>query len=313
MEPENVEPFADLPLPASLQGAEFESPDWDHCPDEILCPLCEYNLRGLTDPRCPECGYKFQWPDLLDPARREHPYLFELRPKENFTSFWKTAFHGLKPGKFWKVLRADQRSNPRRLMIYWLIIAGIVLLAFAGDYLVQELDIYLFEHRRILVPSTLPVINPKWDALPLAYFVIPAVVTLGWPWLTVLSLSVFQTSMRRARVNQTHVLRCAVYSWDAFLWVGLIAIGVNSIRTAGVLLNTATARSRLLTVFEIGTPNWVWCILVALVFIYRLNVAYWRYLRFRHVIATILLSQFIVLLLVLTMLTFLAMAKVFRY
>jgi hypothetical protein len=23
---------------------------------DVGCPLCEYNLRGLTSPRCPECG-----------------------------------------------------------------------------------------------------------------------------------------------------------------------------------------------------------------------------------------------------------------
>lgn len=23
---------------------------------DVLCPLCRYNLRGLTVPRCPECG-----------------------------------------------------------------------------------------------------------------------------------------------------------------------------------------------------------------------------------------------------------------
>jgi hypothetical protein len=309
MEPERGEQIPNLSS-AAPPGANYQSPDWDRCADEILCPLCEYNLRGLTDPRCPECGYKFQWPDLLDPARREHPYLFELRPKNNFTSFWKTAFHGLKPRKFWTVLRADQRSNPRRLMIYWLIIAGIVLLAFAGDYLVQELNVYLFNQRRARVPMRLPLVNPRWDAMPLAYFVIPAAVTLCWPWLTVLSLSVFQISMRRARMNQAHVLRCVVYSWDAFLWVGLIAIGVHSIRAVGVVLNSGFARSRLLAIFETGMPNWVWCILVMFVFIYRLIVAYWRYLRFRHVIATILASQFIVLLATLVVLTYLLMAKI---
>jgi hypothetical protein len=23
---------------------------------DVYCPLCEYNIRGLTTPRCPECG-----------------------------------------------------------------------------------------------------------------------------------------------------------------------------------------------------------------------------------------------------------------
>jgi len=64
-------------------------------PETIRCPLCEYELRGLIDPLCPECGYRFEWPDLLDPSRRKHPYLFELYPKRNAWSFFKTAFHSL--------------------------------------------------------------------------------------------------------------------------------------------------------------------------------------------------------------------------
>jgi len=31
-------------------------PDWDNVSDEILCPLCGYDLRGTTGDRCSECG-----------------------------------------------------------------------------------------------------------------------------------------------------------------------------------------------------------------------------------------------------------------
>jgi hypothetical protein len=61
-----------------------ESPDWDTIPHEVHCPLCEYNLRGIRDPRCPECGYRFEWPDMLSPRRADHPYLFEHHPERNF-------------------------------------------------------------------------------------------------------------------------------------------------------------------------------------------------------------------------------------
>lgn len=32
---------------------------------DVPCPHCEYNLRGLTVPRCPECGEPFYWESLL--------------------------------------------------------------------------------------------------------------------------------------------------------------------------------------------------------------------------------------------------------
>jgi uncharacterized paraquat-inducible protein A len=33
--------------------------------DAIICPTCGYNLTGLTEPRCPECGTQFTLDQLL--------------------------------------------------------------------------------------------------------------------------------------------------------------------------------------------------------------------------------------------------------
>jgi hypothetical protein len=48
--------------PAALpDNATNVPPDWSTLSTELSCPLCEYNLRGLTDSRCPECGFAFTW------------------------------------------------------------------------------------------------------------------------------------------------------------------------------------------------------------------------------------------------------------
>src|SRR4051812_18016461 len=86
---------------------------------ELRCPLCDYNLRGLTEPRCPECGAKFDWDELRNPARRLHPYLFEHHPEGNVRSLFRTLVGGLRPGRFWKTLLPVQASRPRRLIAYW--------------------------------------------------------------------------------------------------------------------------------------------------------------------------------------------------
>jgi hypothetical protein len=87
----------------------------------ILCPMCGYDLRGLPEPRCPECGLRFQWDELRDPTRRLHPYLFEHHPKRNIGSFVRTLLGGWRPGKFWRVLLPVQPSRPRRLVAYGII------------------------------------------------------------------------------------------------------------------------------------------------------------------------------------------------
>jgi len=33
--------------------------------DALTCPVCGYNLTGLSEPRCPECGTKFTLSDLF--------------------------------------------------------------------------------------------------------------------------------------------------------------------------------------------------------------------------------------------------------
>ena len=103
--------------------------DWNTISEEILCPLCDYNLRGLIEPRCPECGYRFEWRGLLDPKYRLHPYLFEYNPERNVRSFLRTALGGWRPRKFWQLLLPAHRLRPKRMILYWCFCASFLLLS----------------------------------------------------------------------------------------------------------------------------------------------------------------------------------------
>ena len=37
-----------------------------------ICPRCGYNLTGLAEPRCPECGGEFLWAELRNNARQAY-------------------------------------------------------------------------------------------------------------------------------------------------------------------------------------------------------------------------------------------------
>jgi hypothetical protein len=107
---------------------------------DVACPLCRYNLRGLSEPRCPECGYRFTWRELTDPEIRRHPYLFEHHPRRNAWSFARTLSGGLLPRSFWSSLKPTQPSRPGRLVLYWCLatlplVAGYLVLA--GDSFVK--------------------------------------------------------------------------------------------------------------------------------------------------------------------------------
>ncbi len=108
---------------------------------DVLCPLCGYNLRGLPEARCPECGGKFEWPDLLDPTRKLHPYLFEHHPERNTGSFVCTFIGGLFPRRFWRTIHPTQPSRPKRVVLYWIVCVLVFLIVPSTRYVLSAIDI----------------------------------------------------------------------------------------------------------------------------------------------------------------------------
>lgn len=55
--------------------------------DDLYCPQCGYNLRGLISNRCPECGY-----DIQIIRQRKTQIAWVYRDKEgSFRAYWKTV------------------------------------------------------------------------------------------------------------------------------------------------------------------------------------------------------------------------------
>jgi hypothetical protein len=259
-------------------------PDWTAINREILCPLCGYNLRGLIEPRCPECGYRFDWHALLNPPPR-HPYLFEHHPDRNVRSFFHTLVAGLRPRRFWKELQPIHAPRLLRLILYWLLATALMPLA------------------------ALPEICKAWEGATLGYSV-PfgywlrildraishsdlwvAGVIVAWPWLTYLTLAIFRVSFARARLRQAHALRCALYSGDAALWIAILLV-IN----AGWLRGLVPSDYRYL--FGAGRDALIAALFLFALTGYRLAVACRHYLRLDHPRAMALSTQVIILLLV---------------
>ena len=291
-------------------------PDWASRGEDLLCPLCGYNLRGLTDPRCPECGYRFEWDQLRDEKFQLHPYLFEHHPERNVRSFFRTAIGGLLPGRFWTALRPGQPSRPKRLLAYWALVMGFAFmaavvaptLAFAvlvnialradiarRNYVAPDGTVSYWSPTTggyTTTPPTLPgLFNPKGGleaaledvAVPCAAWWATAAV---WPWATIGALLVFRISMSRAKLKPIHVRRCVLYSFDACLWASLIVLIVSAL---AFVLRLGANQPRPLAVEAV----WVLPLLLFVV-TYRIGYAYQDYLRFDHPFQTVILSQIIV-------------------
>lgn len=294
-------------------------PHWEAITEEILCPLCDYNLRGLIEPRCPECGYKFAWPELIDPAQRLHPYLFEHHPERRVWSFWKTLSAGLRPRRFWRALHPAQPSYPKRLVLYWAFSVVPLLLtipsnigALAIAIRRENLPVRVQQRARLSHPrnsewlkstveeygsldnyldANFPVEWPSVLRFVLTYgenlvsLASPAAIFIAWPWLSLFGLFLFQISMRRARIRRAHVMRCVCYSSDIGCWLG-------STFGFGILGAASLWSSRTPGLF-LGMVNleMLGCFMAILIFAYRLVVAYRSYLRFPRSLWVILAAQ----------------------
>ena len=301
--------------------------------EPVECPLCDYDLRGLIDPRCPECGYSFDWLDLRDPARRKHKYLFEHHPERNVRSFVQTMLGHLRPRKFWGGLLPSQPSRPGRLLVYALAIALSLLLPPAA--LTVQLVVGYWSAMNVQRAGFIAAVtaNPRsfGRAMPgatvqqLADRFAPApsaircigylrgnrelnraiavhAVVLLWPVLSLAALMIFQISMRRARVRPSHFARCVVYSADVITWANLLL----TLLVVGVLVRrvlVGAARQLPVDVETYGIAAACASAAALLVFVYRLIVALKTYVRFDHPVATILASQLIVLLLMALLVT----------
>jgi hypothetical protein len=294
-------------VPTPLTSAD-ESPDWTQITHDVLCPLCEYNLRGIRDPRCPECGYPFSWPEVLDPTRRLHPYLYEHHPERSFRSFVSTAVHGLLPKRFWTSLNPVQPSRPARLTRYWLIcLMWYLAAAFAWSAITGGLEqqraiaqsssyysMLITQYRQQLADPDLTADqrssyqaalqgalaqqpNPglvsltQYSAQELIPLLLVSTTLFVWPWATLLTLMIFRWSMRRARVNPTHVRRCCLYSFDGLWWIGVLLI-----------FSSVVGQGLIMLMIPVGA--------------WKLVRAYQYYLRFDRPFLTVLASQIIVML-----------------
>jgi hypothetical protein len=279
----------------TLDSAAPPAPDLSGTHEPVLCPLCEYDLRGLTEPRCPECGYHFDWADLLDPVRRRHRYLFEHHPRCNVWSFWKTAAAGLLPARFWKSLSPVQPSSPGRLMLYGLVV-GLLTILFGPA--LSHLLMALALRGTGAVAGWGDALVTAWNSEVMQFSFVAFAYYVLWAVATLLSLLVFRISMRRARIRPVHVARCVVYSFDAILWPGIAAFAATATAIALALL--LSMRDFPLLWQAVAIAPWV---LVAVVE-YRLVMAYRHYLRFDRPFRTVLASQIIAGLVVLNVLIY---------
>jgi len=221
-----------------------DQPDWDAIDFEVMCSRCGYNLRLLPEPRCPECGLRFDWRVILDAWARRSDFLFEHNWRQQPIRSWaKTVWRSFRPFRFWRNVSIHDHIQPGPLWfllltsIFWFMVTlhGLAALGWGVAELVIQSDITtgpsgfnrLGEFAEILSALAILPFMRGWyyTWFPLFFFLGP---------LAALALlcSLWQT-LGRCRVRRVQILRVAAYASTPFYicWAVLLLVII-----AGVLL-----------------------------------------------------------------------------
>lgn len=207
---------------------------------DLPCPSCQYNLRMLSTPRCPECGTVFRWQSILhvscprcaeslevvdadtcprcrleldwerlfgqaDPARFKQ---FEYAQRPVRAAVW-TWFAALRPRRFWQDIRLETPPATRRLR--WLLAAAI------GTY-VLAIAVAHWSNRAFWPDARF---GPEWWAFCAGTLIVPIVTIVGLP--------LFVPTLARFRIRHDQLLRCLAFGCSGLTWIGwafLLAVPV---------------------------------------------------------------------------------------
>ena len=309
----------DATIPEPVAAIAVETDPAAASNEDLNCPLCGYDVRGLPEPRCPECGHQFD-PEALRRAKFERrDWLFEHAQRRLALAFIGTTLRSLVPWMFWNDISPAHAVVARRLRLWAIVWISVIVASNVSAMAWTTIRLYLLAHApplatgMTILPSgryvypigptagssgpTAPAyigwgrsqfgwmdaINFSFEEIrgPSAIAAVSAV--LAWPAITLLALSLFGITLRRAGIQRGHLWRCALYAWPgALLTTGfgvavLIVCGFarstmmfdqpSEIAFREMFLSAATA-TLLLVSFTLTT--------------FHLVVSHVRYLRLPH-------------------------------
>ena len=200
---------ATLPIESSAGAAV---PDWSTLDIELHCPRCDYNLKMLTSPRCPECGLTFEWDELIRATRNElHVPIFEYQWRTRpVQSFFETILRCMFPWTLWRriPLAGPVRSGVLLVFVLFVVIAGAIV-----DVAAAAVGCFAWTRKYSAFfgsLSTLEVVGRHLEAtVERTAVVLPLVV------ICTLGLAVMSQTLRSARIRAVHLVRVASYAFVA--------------------------------------------------------------------------------------------------
>ncbi len=251
-------------------GAGHSDPPDPASRGDLLCPRCDYDLRGAVsawrdacpvEGRCAECGLEFEWRSIF--VREEHPWLIEYHWKRrSFVSVWLTSIRLFQPHRFWSAVRLEHPSylRPAAALVVFLLVMPLWFRVLGGVALASA------EHRRygggggyftlfdVLVDALWS--TDRWYSMSVDWLVIypvPAAYLFILLWMPAMALCFFliPVSLRKARVRRAHIQRIALYG---LAWMTLPVLALALVQCVAHLANAATT----LLLFERAFDYYPW-------------------------------------------------------
>lgn len=216
-------------------------PRWDDIDFDLPCARCGYELRLLTQPRCPECGLTFAWLEVL--AKRlghsAHDWLFEAQwGQRPLRSFVTTLWRSLRPRRFWRAIPLAEPVHAAALLLFlflaWLIVwttAHAIVLA--AGWLVYYVSTTTAAGSRSFDLRILGILlraraEEYFAALDLRQSAPTRMVMGGWLCfhaVIVLTMLSLRQTLGRCRIRALQLLRLAVYAFcGSTTWVAPVQV-----------------------------------------------------------------------------------------
>ena len=263
------------------------------------CPRCAYDVSGVMatwtascplEGTCSECGYEYQWAEVLGPMRRVPAWFFETVRKRLVRSAISTSVRTLTPWRFWKRVPLHAPRSSLRLFVLmaaWLTIAytmGIIAISLESPYGWGMLTSLFVRHGTgPPAVATQPLGQSAhfflqvfrggayWP-LGLGVTSLPrrAEVAIEWLFLATLltpaCLLGFRRSLMAERVRPIHLVRAGAYSSVAFLvalssWFLCFGVIVTWGHCAVVSIQpwVGTLLLRAMLLWPAASVLWWWC------------------------------------------------------
>lgn len=189
---------------------------------DLLCPRCDYDLRGAPVARCPECGLSFRWDEIVEIRRDFIEYCLPKRRLREVARTWWRAMH---PLTFWRWVQLSWPVRHRALLAYGMLLAllttilqGVVSssLHFATVHWIHNGSHSLATYAPILLP----------------FYTREAGSSLLPPLIACVLLCLLRGTAASYRINTGHLLRVGLYGASAMLLLPL----ASASRIVSVLL-----------------------------------------------------------------------------